>query len=104
MALRSELEENPLAPPIDEEFQQYRDRFETEQEFHEAVKVWPRCPQCGKRRITRCPICRTSSDVFPLGDPEFWNAESRKGKTSRLLRFLQRTTINVRRVGISFGS
>lgn len=84
MALRSELEENPYVPPINEnaaaqEFDR-RDQFESEEDYLEAVKVWPRCPKCGRRRITRCPICKTSSDLFPLGDSAFWD---RSGEEER---------------------
>ncbi|MBP5620642.1 MAG: hypothetical protein J6X44_01375, partial [Thermoguttaceae bacterium] len=37
---------------------------------------WPKCPRCGRRRITRCPICKTSGNLFPLGDSAFWNARA----------------------------
>ena len=77
MALKSELEENPYEPPIEEEVlesaYEYRDRFESDEDFRESLAVWPRCPECGRRRITRCPICKTSGDLFPLGDGDFWN-------------------------------
>jgi hypothetical protein len=29
---------------------------------------WPRCPQCGAPRITRCPACGTSGSGFPPAD------------------------------------
>jgi hypothetical protein len=29
---------------------------------------WPRCPQCGAPRITRCPVCGTSGSEFPQAD------------------------------------
>jgi len=30
---------------------------------------WPRCPQCGVPRITKCPACGTSGTGFPEADP-----------------------------------
>lgn len=77
MSLKSELDDNPLAPPIPEDdlqaALQYRERFANEDDFIEALKVWPRCPECGKLRETRCPICNTVGSLFPLGDAEFWD-------------------------------
>lgn len=32
---------------------------------------WPECPQCGKLRITRCPICHTAGNDFPPVDMGF---------------------------------
>jgi len=44
----------------------------TEAESSSALaEPWPRCPQCGARRVTRCEICHTSGDHFPLADPEY---------------------------------
>jgi len=84
MALKSELEENPFAPPIDDDFLktalEYRDNFENDEEFQEALSVWPRCPNCGRRRVTRCPICKTSGTLFPLGDDAFWDFRSDEEK------------------------
>lgn len=84
MALKSELEENPFAPPIDEDFLktalEYRDNFENDEEFQEALAVWPRCPNCGRRRVARCPICKTSGTLFPLGDNNFWDFRSDEEK------------------------
>lgn len=84
MALKSELEENPFAPPIDDDFLrtalEYRDNFENDEEFQEALSVWPRCPDCGRRRVTRCPICKTSGTLFPLGDDNFWDFRSDEEK------------------------
>ncbi len=31
---------------------------------------WPRCPDCGERRHTRCPLCGMSSDHFRMVDRE----------------------------------
>ncbi|MBR4832888.1 MAG: hypothetical protein IKU86_00950 [Thermoguttaceae bacterium] len=84
MALKSELEENPFAPPIDDDFLktalEYRDYFENDEEFREALAVWPRCPECGRRRVARCPICKTSGTLFPLGDNNFWDFRSDEEK------------------------
>ncbi len=80
MALKSELEENPYEPPIEEDpiksSSEYRTIFETEEDFQEAAAIWPKCPQCGRRRTTRCPVCKTSRDIFPLGDSAFWSDNS----------------------------
>ena len=35
---------------------------------------WPRCPRCGARRATRCPICGTAGTDFAQVDPEFVGA------------------------------
>ena len=35
---------------------------------------WPLCPQCGARRVTRCPICGTAGTDFARVDPEFVGA------------------------------
>lgn len=29
---------------------------------------WPTCPQCGRRRMTACPICQTASAEFPAAE------------------------------------
>ncbi len=80
MALKSEKDENPFEPPIDEDFLktalEYRDNFEDDEDFQEALAIWPRCPQCGRRRVTRCPICKTSGTLFPLGDRDFYDFRS----------------------------
>ncbi len=84
MALKSELEENPFEPPIDDDFLktalEYRDNFENDEAFREALAVWPRCPDCGRRRVTRCPVCKTSGTLFPLGDNNFWDFRSDEEK------------------------
>lgn len=84
MALKSELEENPFEPPIDDDFLktalEYRDNFENDEAFREALSVWPRCPDCGRRRVTRCPVCKTSGTLFPLGDNNFWDFRSDEEK------------------------
>ncbi len=82
MSLKSEEEYNPYAPPFvdavspaerQEAYEKRGQAFETEAEFDEALEIWPRCPSCGRRRITRCPICKTSGDLFPLGDGDFFD-------------------------------
>jgi len=37
----------------------------------EAGGAWPRCPQCGVLRVTRCPACGTTGTHFAQADPEF---------------------------------
>ena len=70
---------NPYSPPQNEDVlrdaMEYRDQFEDEQEFQEALAVWPVCPECGRRRITTCPICNVSGNLFPLADADFWFQE-----------------------------
>ncbi|MCA9267697.1 MAG: DUF2007 domain-containing protein [Planctomycetales bacterium] len=29
---------------------------------------WPECPDCGRRRQTICPVCRTAGEDFPSAD------------------------------------
>ena len=81
MSLKRELEENPFAAPLDEDWLktawQYRDRFEEEAEFQDALELWPRCPRCGKRRVTRCPVCKTSGDLFALADQEYYDYDAK---------------------------
>ena len=35
------------------------------------LDVWPTCPACQKRRVTRCPICGTAGSDFPPADTGF---------------------------------
>ena len=81
MPLKRELEENPYAAPLDEDWLktawQYRDHFEEEAEFQDALELWPRCPNCGKRRVTRCPVCKTSGDLFALADQEYYDHDAK---------------------------
>ena len=80
MPLKSEQEDNPLAAPLDDDYLQtklnYGERFDTDDEFDAAYEAWPRCPECGRRRSTRCPVCGAQGDLFPLGDSSFWNVPS----------------------------
>ncbi len=75
----SDSTSNPYFPPQNEdvlrEAMEYRDHFEDEREFQEALAVWPVCPECGRRRITTCPICNVSGNLFPLADADFWFQE-----------------------------
>lgn len=32
---------------------------------------WPSCPECGARRMTRCPVCGTAGTDFVQADPDF---------------------------------
>ncbi len=68
---KSSMQEDPLQDAME-----YRDHFEDDEEFQEALAIWPVCPQCGRRRITTCPICHTSGTLFPLADAEFWVEEN----------------------------
>lgn len=33
--------------------------------------AWPRCPDCGKPRTTRCPVCGTTGVDFAEADAEY---------------------------------
>lgn len=35
------------------------------------VDDWPRCPECGEMRLTRCPVCHTAGTDFAPADMEF---------------------------------
>lgn len=50
-----------------------REFFETDEEFEGTKALWPVCPECGARRPTCCPVCRTVGDIFPPADTEFWD-------------------------------
>jgi hypothetical protein len=32
---------------------------------------WPRCPECGAQRLTRCPVCKTTGTEFAEADSEY---------------------------------
>jgi hypothetical protein len=38
-------------------------------EDHVETFDWPRCPACGARRTTQCPICQTAGTDFAAADP-----------------------------------
>jgi len=42
-------------------------------DYDEAREYWPACPDCGKRLTITCPFCKTTDDLFPLGDTEYWD-------------------------------
>ncbi len=42
-------------------------------DYDEAREYWPTCPECGKRLPITCPFCKTTDDLFPLGDTEYWD-------------------------------
>jgi len=66
---------NPYQPPErdfdDSRYEPRKPRYGTE--YDEARERWPRCPECGKRLTIRCPFCRTTDNLFPLGDTEYWS-------------------------------
>ncbi len=41
-----------------------------------VVLPWPTCPQCSHRRLTICPVCKTSGSDFPQADGNYWAAIS----------------------------
>jgi hypothetical protein len=43
-------------------------RLETGVRPETLPESWPRCPQCGAPRITKCPACGTSGSGFPPAD------------------------------------
>ncbi|MDO5554032.1 MAG: hypothetical protein Q4G68_09730 [Planctomycetia bacterium] len=73
---------NPYSPPQQEDplrdAWQYREHFEDEAEFQEALALWPTCPQCGHRRPTQCTVCSATGTLFPLADADFWFEEEHK--------------------------
>ena len=42
-------------------------------DYDEAREYWPTCPDCGRRLTITCPFCKTTDDLFPLGDTEHWD-------------------------------
>ena len=42
-----------------------------EEHVREPAADWPACPQCGARRMTRCPVCGTAGTQFPSADMDF---------------------------------
>ncbi len=41
-----------------------------DEEPPEEAPPWPKCPQCGALRMTRCPVCGTSGNQFPAADAD----------------------------------
>jgi len=65
---------NPYQPP-DEEFpeDEINDHdLHDGPDYDEAREYWPTCPDCGRRLTITCPFCKTTDDLFPLGDTEYW--------------------------------
>ena len=66
---------NPYQPPDDD----FSDEPTNDHSAHEGVDYdearedWPTCPDCGKRLTITCPFCKTTDDLFPLGDTEYWD-------------------------------
>ncbi len=46
------------------------DSLDEEEPSEEESPVWPKCPQCGAPRTTRCPVCQTSGREFPAADSD----------------------------------
>ena len=66
---------NPYQPPeweFPEDETNYHDLHEGP-DYDEAREYWPTCPECGKRLTITCPFCKTTDDLFPLGDTEYWD-------------------------------
>ena len=66
---------NPYQPPEDEflnDETQYHGAHEGP-DYEEAREYWPTCPECGKRLTVTCPFCKTTDDLFPLGDTDYWD-------------------------------
>ncbi|MGD9127382.1 MAG: hypothetical protein PVH19_08385 [Planctomycetia bacterium] len=51
--------------------QQIENQLPDPAHFEHDPQVWPRCPECGAPRPTRCPICKTTGTDFPETDPDF---------------------------------
>lgn len=52
---------------ISDGFREQEPLSEQDGEETEVIDQWPLCPSCGKRRLTRCPICNTAGTDFPPG-------------------------------------
>ena len=62
---------NPYQPPEDD-FPNDFSQSHTGADYDEAREYWPTCPECGKRLTITCPFCKTTDDLFPLGDTDYW--------------------------------
>ena len=66
---------NPYQPPewdFPDDETNYHDLHEGP-DYDEAREYWPTCPECYKRLTITCPFCKTTDDLFPLGDTEHWD-------------------------------
>ena len=66
---------NPYQPP-EQDFPDDNVPYHGEHDdpdYDEAREYWPTCPDCGKRLTITCPFCKTTDDLFPLGDTEYWD-------------------------------
>jgi len=68
---------NPYQPPDqdfpdDNAYNRDHDRHDGP-DYDEAREYWPTCPDCGERLTITCPFCKTTDDLFPLGDTEYWD-------------------------------
>ncbi|MBQ1455210.1 MAG: hypothetical protein IIZ25_05115 [Thermoguttaceae bacterium] len=50
-----------------------RGSFDSDEDYRQAVAMWPVCPQCGERRFVVCPVCGSAGNLFPLADAEYWD-------------------------------
>jgi len=66
--LRGEPEHRPPAPAADPDGSWPDDEETTADTILDA---WPICPECGAKRTTQCPICKTTGDDFPAVDMGF---------------------------------
>jgi len=68
---------NPYQPPDrdfpeDDAYDPGHDRHDGP-DYDEAREYWPACPDCHERLTITCPFCKTTDDLFPLGDTEYWD-------------------------------
>lgn len=50
------------------------DETDETDDIPDEADTWPRCPECDARRVTVCPICKTSGSHFPCADKEYSQA------------------------------
>ena len=68
---------NPYQPPEqdfpeDDAYDPNHDRHDGP-DYDEAREYWPTCPDCHERLTITCPFCKTTDDLFPLGDTKYWD-------------------------------
>ena len=56
-----------------ETWKEYGGDFQSEDDFRKTLALWPVCPECGRRRTVRCPVCGHEGNLFPPGDVDFWD-------------------------------